>query len=232
MFRFKQFSVEDNHSAMKVGTDGVLLGAWADVEGDMRILDVGTGSGLIALMVAQRNSCAEITAVDIDGGAVEDARHNVAQSPWGRRVEVVHGDVKSLDADIRFDHIVTNPPYFDGALLSPDAERSVARHTCALTYRDIVDVACELLREEGRLSIVLPMDCAAHFRREAFGRLHLVREIDVVTRHGEAPKRALMEFRNGGMLVMPRCGVMSIYGDDGSYSDEYRALTEDFYLKF
>ena len=139
-FRFKRFNVAQPRSAMKVGTDGVLIGAWADVEGDSRILDLGTGSGLIALMLAQRNSEAEILALDIDEQATIQAQHNFAMSPWSKRLSVVNVNVCDYVSERKFSHIVTNPPYFVDSLHSPDAARTAARHTSSLDFEQIIFV--------------------------------------------------------------------------------------------
>ena len=134
MFRFKQFTVCDERSAMKIGTDGVLVGAWADVEDDWRILDVGTGTGLIALMLAQRNASAKIVGIDISHEAVEEARDNFSRSPWATRLSAIEGDVCGFEGSEKFDHIVSNPPYFVDSLHSPDALRTMARHTSSLMF--------------------------------------------------------------------------------------------------
>lgn len=232
MFSFKQFDVRDEHSAMKVGTDGVLLGAWADIATDCRILDIGTGSGIISLMIAQRNHRAKIVALDIDAGAVEDATQNACRSPWGERIEVVHSDIAGYETAEKFDHIVSNPPYFNSSLHSPSAERTTARHTSSLDFQMLVASACRLLRKGGRLSVVLPTDEARRFRFVAFGRLHLVRLTDVVTKEGSAPQRTLMEFELTPSTPMPRCSTLTIHNADGSYSEDYQRITNDFYLKF
>lgn len=231
MFCFKEFRVDDSLAAMKVGTDGVLLGAWADVGHSRNILDVGTGSGLIALMAAQRSG-ADIVAMDISADAVRQAEYNVAQSPWRERVEVRLGDIRTITFDRPFDHIVSNPPYFDEPLLSPDAGRNLARHTSTLSFDELIDAAERLLTADGRLSVVLPADGAARFRRAAFERLWLVRQTDVATKYGEAAKRTLMEFKRSDKPSMPRCTSIAIYSADGLYSEDYRRLTQDFYLKF
>src|SRR5574344_2567439 len=129
-FRFKQFSVFQERCAMKVGTDGVLLGAWAKVDAANRILDIGTGTGLVALMLAQR-STAMITAVEIDEEAAIQAEENFCQSPWANRFEVVNSDITSYETDALFDVIVSNPPYFVDSLQCPDGQRSLARHLSA-----------------------------------------------------------------------------------------------------
>lgn len=232
MFQFKHFTIEDAESAMKIGTDGVLLGAWADVAGCSDILDVGTGTGLIAIMAAQRNVEAHIEAIDIVEEAAAEARANVARCPWAERIVVHSGDVKAFGGAKRYDHILSNPPFFTEAMHSPNAERSVARHATTLTYSDLVAVAEQLLKPEGRLSVVLPYDGAMQFRRAAFEHLWLTRLTNVVTVEGERPKRVLMEFRRSTKPLMPRCDELVIQHRGGHYSSHYMALTRDFYLIF
>ena len=230
MFRFKQFTVCDERSAMKIGTDGVLLGAWADIEGDSRILDVGTGTGLIALMLAQRNASAEIVGVDISHEAIEEARDNFLNSPWGTRLSATLGDVCSFLSDTMFDHIVSNPPYFIDSLHSPDALRTMARHTSSLKFEDLVASAERLLRPEGRLTVILPTECAMQFRFAAFGRLWLSRQTDVITKEGDTPRRTLMEFCLTDKPHIPVVTTLTMRHTDSSYTEEYRKLTEEFYI--
>lgn len=230
MFRFKQFTVCDERSAMKIGTDGVLLGAWADIQGDSRILDVGTGTGLIALMLAQRNASAEIVGVDISHEAIEEARDNFLNSPWAKRLSVTEGDVCSFESNEKFDHIVSNPPYFVDSLHSPDSLRTMARHTSSLKFEDLVASAQRLLRPGGRLSVILPTECAMQFRFAAFGRLWLCRQLNVVTKAGDTPRRTLMEFCLSDKPLMPSVATLIMRHRDSSYTEEYRCLTEDFYI--
>ena len=224
MFRFKQFSVSDELCAMKVGTDGVLIGAWADVEGDSHILDLGTGSGLIALMLAQRNSEAEILALDIDEQAAAQAQRNFELSPWAERLSVVNANVCDYVSERKFSHIVTNPPYFVDSLHSPDAARTTARHTSSLDFEQIISSAERLLEPWGRLSVILPTDVASLFRSVAFERLWLTRQLDIVTKEGEAPRRTMMEFCLTAEPRMPRCDEMLMH------SAQYKTLTQEFYL--
>lgn len=232
MFRFKEFDVCDELCAMKVGTDGVLIGAWANVEDADSILDVGCGSGLIALMAAQRNAKAAITAIDIDPAAVAQTRANADLSPWGERIVTRCVDVTQWAVEHKFDHIISNPPYFNESLHSPDTQRSVARHTITLDFEALVAAACRLLNVGGRLSVILPTDGAAAFRRVAFERLWLKRQMDVVTKIGEQPRRTLMEFCLCADAQMPRCESLTIHSASGDYSEEYRRLTSSFYLNF
>lgn len=232
MFRFKHFTIDDSRTAMKVGTDGVLVGAWADVEQDDKILDVGTGSGIIAIMAAQRNAKAEITALDIDADAVAQARDNVEATAWGARIECVCEDVKNFASDMKFDHIISNPPYFVEKTLSPNPQRSAARSAESLPFVELVACAEQLLKDGGKLSVVLPVESASLFRYAAFERLWLRRLCSVVTVEGDAPKRVLMEFVRTSEPLMPRCEELIIQLVDGSYSSKYRTLTKDFYLNF
>ena len=232
MFRFKHFSIEDSLSAMKIGTDGVLLGAWADVTQSRHILDAGTGTGLIALMAAQRSTYARIVAVDIVEAAMAEARSNVAMSQWRERIEVVQHDLRTFVCDTKFDHIVSNPPFFSEPQLPSDIARSVARHTTTLEYDDIVSLAERLLTEGGRLSVILPFDCGARMRSVAFGRLWLSRQTDVITTEGDKPRRVLMEFTLQEQPMMPRCDELTIRDTRGEYTQKYRQLTEEFYLMF
>ncbi|MBO7306724.1 MAG: methyltransferase [Alistipes sp.] len=230
MFRFKQFTVCDERSAMKIGTDGVLLGAWADIEDDSRILDVGTGTGLIALMLAQRNTSANIMGIDISCEATQEACDNFGRSPWAERLSAVCGDVCSFESNEKFDHIVSNPPYFVDSLHSPDKLRTMARHTSSLKFEDLVTSAVRLLRPGGRLSVILPTECAMQFRFAAFGRLWLRRQLEVVTKAGDTPRRTLMEFCLSDKPLMPSVATLIMRHKDSSYTDEYRALTNDFYI--
>ena len=162
-FQFKQFTIYHNKCAMKVGTDGVLLGAWADVSGVTRALDVGTGTGLIALMLAQRSESLQLAAIDIDEGAVLQATENVAASPWGERIGVEQADFVSFVPAKPYELIVSNPPYFQDSLKSPNDSRTAARHTDSLGFDQLVAKASELLAADGRFCVVIPTDAMAYF---------------------------------------------------------------------
>lgn len=232
MFRFKHFTIDDASTAMKVGTDGVLLGAWADVAEDSSILDVGTGSGIIAIMSAQRNAQACITALDIDADAVAQARSNVEATSWRERIECRCSDIKVFTSEYKFDHIISNPPYFVESTHSPNRQRDVARSAESLPFSELVASAERLLRRGGKLSVVLPTECASIFRYAAFERMWLSRLCSVVTVEGDASKRTLMEFIYTDKPLMPRCEELVIQLRDGSYGPKYRELTKDFYLNF
>ena len=216
---------------MKVGTDGVLIGAWASVRADdRRILDVGTGTGLIALMLAQRAPEAEIVGVEIEKESAAQARDNVAESPWSDRVEIEECAVQDFQPEQRFDLIVSNPPYFVDSLKCPDGSRNTARHTDTLSFAELMKAAERLIAPEGRLAVIVPAEAALSVI--AAGNLHLVRRCDVRTKPNAAPKRVMLEFspRFEGAAVREELTIGD--GTNGGYSPEYVALTREFYLKF
>ena len=178
---------------MKVGTDGVLLGAWAAVRPqDRRMLDIGTGTGLIALMLAQRAPEAHVTGVDIDD--VGQARENAAASPWSGRVAFAQCPVQEFETPEPFDLIVSNPPFFVDSLTCPDRGRTAARHAVHLPFGDLRDAVLRLLAPGGRFAVILPTAEAERFLAVCAGRLALVRRTDVRTTPRRPAKRALMEF--------------------------------------
>ena len=229
-FKFKQFAVEQEDVAMKVGTDGVLLGAWAECEGARRILDIGTGTGVIALQMAQRNPMAQVQAVEIDETAAKRARANFDNSPWAERLQVAQTAVQEFAPTEKFDLIVSNPPYFIDSLLPPDAKRSTARHTHDLTFEELDRAVERLLAENGRFALILP---TTEFEKYlSLTQLHLVRRCDVCPIDGGAVKRVMGEFAKQKPTAVAHENIAIENGRRGDYTDEYRALTKDFYLKF
>ena len=238
VFRFKRFEVINERSAMKVNTDGVLLGAAMTVRpSDRRLLDVGTGTGTIALMAAQRLDTSEalkITAIDIDGISVDEASRNFRNSPWPDSLEALHasldGFAEGAGHDVRFDLIFSNPPYFDESLLAPEQRRCNARHTATgLSYRELLDFAALHLSEDGRIAMVLPAETEAALTRHArMNGLHLFRILRVRTVPRKNPTRIIAEFSRH-RCESPEDAVLTIQ-NEGKYSEEYLSLTHDFYL--
>lgn len=225
-FTFKAFTIRQSRCGMKVGTDGTLLGAWA--RGGSRILDVGTGTGLIALMMAQRFPDASIVGIDIDGQAVSQAAENVAESPFAPRVIVRQQDVAALpsprldDAE-EYDAIVSNPPYFTDSLRSPDSQRTLARHDDTLSYRKLATSAWRLLAEDGELSVVVPADQKGRMEAEAvLAGFFKSRDCSVKTSPRKPAKRCLLAFRKHP------CALERTELTIGS--DDYHELTKDFYI--
>ena len=234
-FRFKQFFIEDSKCAMKVGTDGVLLGAWAEtsegerlkVKGERRILDVGTGSGLIARMLMQRCPEAEVEGIDIDEAAVEQARENGVSAFQARLQEW------RLEIGNYYDLIVSNPPYFQNSLKNPDAGRMTARHTDTLSYTDLIHHCARLLKEDGQLALILPADTEAEVRGLAAAeRLSLIHVTRVYSKEGKPAKRVLLAFsRDSGIPGYQYTEDTLVLEDEkGGRSAAYSELTRDFYL--
>lgn len=229
-FSFKQFTVYHDRCAMKVGTDGVLLGAWTDLSASRRILDIGTGTGLIALMTAQRCPEAQITAIDIDAEAVNQARENVEASPWKNRVGILLQDVCTYASESGFDTIVSNPPYFIDSQKCPDNQRTTARHTDTLDAPRLLEKVAEFLTPDGRFSLILPADQTDGLLQIAQAQgLYPSRLTQVITRPGLSPKRSLVEFRKTPQDYSVNELVVEL--ERHVYSDEYIALTREFYLK-
>lgn len=220
---------------MKVGTDGVLLGAWAEVRTtDRRILDIGTATGLIALMMAQRVPEAQITGIDIID--ISEARENAEASPWSDRLHFEQCPVQEFAADEPFDLILSNPPFFVDSLTCPDDGRTTARHAVTLPYEELCTSVVRLLAPEGHFAVVLPTTEAEQWLTICDEELRLLRRTDVRTTPRRAPKRVLLEFAHKNASAVsdrPICDELVIgTGEHETYTAEYRALTGDFYLKF
>jgi tRNA1Val (adenine37-N6)-methyltransferase len=230
-FHFKQFSVKQARSSHKVGTDGVLLGAWVNVEGVQHVLDVGTGSGVIALILAQRTSPnSKIQAVEIEETDVEQAKENILNSPWPDKVEVFHSSIQQFQNTLKYDLIVSNPPYFQNSWLPPEKNRSTARHTHELSFDDLLQSASRLLSEAGRLAIILPyteaMDLIARAR---LYYLNVLRQLHFRSRSHKPVERILVELHRGP--ANNHIESLVLHSEHDKWSDEYRDLTKDFYLK-
>lgn len=218
---------------MKVGTDGVLLGAWAGVRsGDRHILDIGTGTGLIALMMAQRSQGAQVDAIEIDADSAEQARENIAESEWVERVDIKNVNIIDFNDNIRYDLIVSNPPFFSDSLLPPDKGRSSVRHTITLTFSDLRDSVLRLLAADGRFALILPTNESDKFEKESKGLLFLTRRCNVLSRESGDIKRVMSEYSLVGSDNIA-CEELAIReANSNDYTQQYRELTADFYLKF
>lgn len=230
VFRFKQFAIDQSGVPMKVGTDGVLLGAWVRIDGtEHRILDIGTGTGVIALMAAQRSTAEHIVGIDVESVSAERAQANFEASPWRERLQAECVTVQEYGAG-PFDLIVSNPPYFVDSLLPPDDGRSRARHTASLPFGELDEAICRLLAPQGRAALILPP--AEMERFAALARLKMLRRCDVRSVPNGEVKRVMAEFAHS---AVGKCDCQSLTIETvrrGEFSEEYRRLTKDFYLKF
>lgn len=235
IFKFKQFSIINNLSGMKVGTDGVLLGTWAHAGNNTsKILDIGTGCGLISIIMAQRNPYAEIHGIEIDSGAVEEATENVSASPWYNRIKIIQSDILKYDTEKKYDIIVSNPPFFANSLISPDGARTLARHCASLPLDKLFESVSKLLEVEGKFSFIFPADRITEIESSIESHnMKLTRMCKVypTTTH-TTPKRLLCECMHRNSRTENTCKMenLSIEISRHQYTDEYIALTRDFYL--
>lgn len=219
-FRFKQFAVSHEASAMKVGTDGVSLGAWAVCSG--RVLDVGCGCGLIGLMAAQRGA-SQVVMLDIDEPSATEAAANAKASPWSNRIEVIQSDFLTFQSTERFDNIISNPPFFANGILAPNARRAAARHSEAMPPEAFMRQAESLLADNGRVSIILPPDCENEWTFAAnMAGLQLETAVELLTKPTAAPRRV--------MLAFTRKPTQSTRAQLALNSSAYKELTNPFYL--
>ncbi len=228
-FNFKQFCIEGGESGMPVSTDGVMLGAWIQSPNDAKILDIGTGTGLLALMCAQRFTEAEITAVDIELTAVAAAQKNMAQSPWSDRVSVHHTDILHFTPTHSFQRIICNPPYFNSGEQSKHSQRATARHTDTLGHNALLQRCYHLLDDEGRASFVLPITEGEQFIELALNQGWYLSRICRVQPSEKKPVHRLL-FELSKRPCDLQTSHLIIRSNDG-YSDDFIQLTREFYLK-
>lgn len=232
-FCFKKFNIHQDLCAMKVGTDSVLLGAWATLPQEGRILDIGAGTGILSLMAAQRTA-AFITAIEIEPNAARQARYNIQESVWNERISVVEGNFTQwvTATSDTFDCIISNPPFFEQSLLSPDDRRTRARHTTMLTYKDIFELSRNIISTTGHLAMIIPYDLYNSINKTAmlygWGATRMTK---VCTTPRKTAKRALCQWQRN---YYGNCHETTLYlrSADGEYSEEYKHLTADFYLNF
>lgn len=234
VFQFKQFSVNQYKTAMKIGTDGVLLGAWTQIENNPKsVLDIGTGTGIIALMLAQRSDAEQIDALEIDESAYEQAVENFENSPWGDRLFCYHAGLDEFvdDPEEQYDLIVSNPPFFSEEYRSENEQRDLARFQGAMPFEELVEAAVLLLSENGIFSVIIPFNEEDRF-------IELCAEAELfpikVTRVKGTPNskiiRSLLAFKRYELSVLT-ADELVIEISRHEYNPEYISLTKDFYFK-
>ncbi len=226
-FQFKQFSIAHDKCAMKVNTDGILLGALAEVENVKRILDLGTGSGLVALMLAQRSSLdCQITALEIEPNAYQQAVENGKNSAWADRLHFVQGDVMQAAFKEKFDLIVSNPPYFQDSLATRNKQRDLAR-TALQSHLEWLNQAQKWLADDGKITMILPFEAGEKLIAQT--ELYCVKRWEISTKQNQPPKRMVVSFSRQFANLQQK--QLSIYTLENSYTEEFKVLTQAFYLK-
>jgi tRNA1Val (adenine37-N6)-methyltransferase len=228
VFKFKEFSIIQEKSAMKVGTDGVLLGCWVACEKANNILDIGCGTGLITLILGQRNLNSNVTGIEIDEIASQEAQENISNSDWEERIEIKHTSLQQFTHQLKFDLIVSNPPFFPQN--KSQQSRDIARHTNTLSFEELIDNAANLLGEKGIFSVIIPKNSEKYFCEIAtVHKLYCIRVCYVKGNETSAVKRVMMEFSFIKTIVLTE--HLTIERSRHNYTDEYIQLCKDFYLK-
>ncbi len=230
IFKFKQFEVLQEQSAMKVGTDGVLLGAWAPISQARNILDIGTGTGLIALMCAQRQPKVQITALEIEKKAAQEAQYNFEQSPWPNRLHLYHTDFVTFSHQEKFDVIISNPPFFDETIWSPKTPRNMARHTQNLNLAVLIKKSRRLLSTTGEINLILPARKKESLELILNENKLYIKQLCLIRGRSESKiKRILVNISQKKVKTLTT--ELIIEKQRHIYTDAYIKLTRDFYLK-
>lgn len=229
-FYFKQFMMYHHRSTMKIGTDAVLLGRWADVENVSSAVDIGTGSGIIPLMLAQRG-VQHVDAVEIDAQSAHEAKENFELSPWRERLDVACGDVRQLSetSPMKYDLVISNPPFFTDFFKGEQERRNLARHTDSLSFGDLCKSARNYMNADSRFALVLPMLESIKFKEIAGQNgLFVKRQLYIVPVEGKEPNRINMEL----VLKPTNCvsETFTIRKSDSTFTDEYREFLKDYYI--
>jgi tRNA1Val (adenine37-N6)-methyltransferase len=228
-FQFKHFVIKQENCAMKVGTDGVLLGAWTNAEDITNILDAGTGTGLLSLMLAQRSS-AYIDAVDIEPSACRQAQENVANSRWKDRIKIINVSLQEYsNCEIKYDLIVCNPPFFSKSLKCDNEKRNMARHNDLLSQIELLEAINKLLAENGKFVLILPFNEGKHFILEGVNYgLYCNRLLKIIPGPAKKINRLVIEMSR--LRQYREENELMIHNEDGSYTGAYKNLTQDYYL--
>ncbi len=228
-FQFKQFTIHQANTPMKVGTDGVLLGAWTDISKRDKILDVGAGTGLLSLMLAQRNPKAFITAVEIDRDSYIEAKENIEQSIFKQRIELFHTSFQDYNATDKYDLVICNPPFFKPTYLSGDEKRDVARQRINFEITDFFEFTFNITNEEGEVVVVYPFEQLEYITKTAAAKKFFIkRQCLVKGNHNKTFKRVLLQFSKQEEKV--ELSELCIENERHQYTDEFTELVKGFYL--
>jgi len=229
-FSFKQFAIAQSNSAMKVGVDAVILGAWADIAMSSTVLDVGAGTGILSLMLAQRNKSVNIYSIEIDKGAFVDLQNNVCQSPWHDRIHTINDDFLTHKFPLKYDCIISNPPFFKASKSNIQQNRKTARIADVLSPNVLCQKVNDIINVNGRFIVIYPFDLRLRFIKAAFANgFCLYKQLIVSDKKDQKPVRCILCFTTSRVDKVVQEFIF-IKNDDGSYTEDYKLLTEDYYL--
>lgn len=235
IFKCKQFEIDDSRSALKIGSDGMMLGAWVNTQSASFILDIGTGSGLIALMQAQKNSHANILGIDIHEGSILDAKQNASKTPWALRLKFICEDVKKYNSSSKVDFIVSNPPFFINSTKTKSKALTGAKHTDHLGPKDIIDLSLNLLTDTGSIAMILPFDLGNEIIEYASTKAFtLKRKCIVYPVDYKKPNRLLFELTKASNFEQHQDQIIHVRDSskNNAFSDEYKSLLHDFMIRY
>lgn len=230
-FHFKHFTLHLSKSVMKVSTDSILLGSWANVENAINILDVGTGSGILSLLLAQKSN-ANFIAIDVNEEAITLAEQNFASSKWANRLVAILASFQSLQFENKFDVIISNPPYFQETIFSPKESRKNARHQVQLTFNELLFHTRRLLSPNGKAYFCVPFQSFAAFKNEAERQsLYVNQHLQVKATEAKSPYLSLLNLQHQQLKNADEAKELSIYNSQGKYTQAFIALTKDAYAE-
>lgn len=229
MFRFRQFSIDQSGCGMKISTDGILFGSWIDAKSAGSVLDVGTGTGILSMMLAQRFENLAIDAIEIDAVAASRASENFQNCPWADRLKLVEGDFCSLKIEKKLDLVVCNPPFYKTTHNYSSKERKMARNDETLNASDLIARAAALTTKSGRLAVIIPCELEETFAQMNTSFKHVSRRYEVRPVEGADSKRILLELSKVESEIDR--GIITVCNRDQSYTEQFKAMTKAFYLK-
>lgn len=227
VFTFKHFQIYQENAALKVGTDSMLLGSLCNWNNPRHLLDIGTGTGVLALMCAQRFALEEIIGLEISESAVADARINAANNPFPTKISILHKPVQEYHPEEPFDAIISNPPFFENSSKNPDEHKSLARHTDSLSFTELIGSISKLLSPEGKAWIIVPVESREPIKRLAAG--YGLFPADLITVFGKPDKPARIIISFCKMQTDILASSLCIRTEDGAYTEEYKVLTREFH---
>lgn len=231
-FRFKQFSIRQNHAAMKVGTDGILLGAWTNIKTNDGILDIGTGTGLLSIMLAQKvhGNC-RIDALEIDDNAIIDAQYNIDNSPWSNSIQLIHNDFYRFQSKVLYDVIISNPPFYEGNASSNHSRASARSSGNTLDLNDLIIKSAKLLKPNGRLFLIIPYEIKDRLiQMGTQNQLKVSSILAIRPTPTKTTNRAILEFSKHVSNPNPTEYELIVQDENGVYSEAFKKVTNSYYL--